>query len=84
MTRFAPRARAGLPCARSQRFLTRDSAEAFARLTDRGRVAEECPHCSGFHAVRMSAEAFARMQRQREAERLARVAAYTATVRREQ
>lgn len=72
-----------MPCGRQQRFNTRSSAEAFANLTDRARVAEACAHCAGWHAVRLAPEAFARVQKQREDERIARVAAYAATARRE-
>ncbi len=80
MTRPAPSARVGLPCARQQRFNTRPNAEAYAAHTDRSRDVQFCRFCLGYHVRRPSDAEIAAGEERREAERKARVAAYLATV----
>jgi hypothetical protein len=76
MTRRAPRARAGLHCARLQRFDTEQNALAFSLRCCRGTTPYQCEHCKGWHLTKLDEATAAARAERIEKERLARVAAY--------
>lgn len=79
MTRPVP-ARAGLPCARLQRFGSSANAAAYAAHVDRRKIPAACPHCNGWHVRTATEDEKRRNQARAEAERIARVKAHLESV----